>query len=157
MLQKHNLLKLTSPGGLKSFHSTIPHTIKDAMELCRLLDERYLWVDTLCLIQDNLADIAVGVHRMNHIYEHSYLNIIAATGKNAEAGLPGVQKNSRCATQQVVYLKPGMRLVLTHELIPHLKRSKYFTRGWTYVKLPLVTNAFFISVDPLALIFLITG
>ncbi|KAI9781435.1 MAG: hypothetical protein M1839_006029 [Geoglossum umbratile] len=82
--------ELTSIGGLKRFYSAIPRTIRDTMELCRLLNERYLWVDSRCLIQDDPSDTVVGIQSMNLIYEQSLLNTVAGSGQGAEAGLLGI-------------------------------------------------------------------
>jgi Heterokaryon incompatibility protein (HET) len=141
-LQKDNKNELMSIRGLKRFYSAIPRTIRDAMELCRLLNERYLWVDSLCLIQDDPLDVMAGIQSMNFIYEQSSLNIIAGSGEDAEAGLPGVQKNSRHVIQHATELGFDTTLVLTRDLQLCLKNSKYITRGWTYVTAPLHTVLF---------------
>jgi hypothetical protein len=90
-----NRLSLLLPGAIRKVWYTILQTIRDAIELVRRLDARYLWVDTLCLIQNDPTDLASGVNIMDQVYERSWVTIIAANGHNANAGLPGIQEGSR--------------------------------------------------------------
>lgn len=55
----------------------IPHVIQHAMHLTAWLDERYLWVDRLCIVQDD-AHTSEQVSQMNHVYAGAYLTIVAA-------------------------------------------------------------------------------
>jgi hypothetical protein len=58
------------------------------MAFVRLLGHRYLWVDALYIIQDDLADKAKQLPMMGMIYGSSTFTIMAAAGDSAEAGLP---------------------------------------------------------------------
>ena len=69
----------------------------------------YLWVDSICLSQKDLDNPSTLTEAMNSIYECAYLTIIAAAGKDAEAGLPGVRPNSRDVRQHLESVD-GMRL-----------------------------------------------
>ncbi|KAH7370060.1 hypothetical protein BKA65DRAFT_386907, partial [Rhexocercosporidium sp. MPI-PUGE-AT-0058] len=35
---------------------TLPATFRDAVVITRLLGVKYLWIDSLCIIQDQLSD-----------------------------------------------------------------------------------------------------
>jgi hypothetical protein len=50
-LEMQNLGSLEAPGGLKNLR--LPPVIYDAISLSRDLGERYLWVDRLCIVQDD--------------------------------------------------------------------------------------------------------
>ncbi len=71
----------------------IPPTIRDAIVLTNLLGQKYLWVDWICIKQDDPEDKARLVPRMNVIYESADFTIVAATGKDAGAGIPGLGPN----------------------------------------------------------------
>jgi len=100
-----NKSDLMSPRGLARNRSRIPRTIRDAMKLCQQLGEAYLWVDILCLMQDDDTDHAIGIRATASIYERAFVTIIAGSGTNADSGLPGVEDGSRYATQPVEIVK----------------------------------------------------
>jgi hypothetical protein len=50
-LERENVKELEVSGGLSNV--PLPSIISDAMFLCRELGEMYLWVDRLCIIQDD--------------------------------------------------------------------------------------------------------
>jgi hypothetical protein len=54
--------------------------IRHAEELCRALGERYLWVDRICIVQNDVGDGGTlsQVAKMDKIYAGAYLTIIAA-------------------------------------------------------------------------------
>lgn len=55
----------------------------------RLVGLRYVWVDCLCLVQDDGDDMADGIAKMDLVYRGARATIIAATGTDANAGLLG--------------------------------------------------------------------
>jgi hypothetical protein len=69
---------------------TIPRTILDAMRLVESLGERYLWVDSLCIIQDDEVFKYEEVNDMASIYVNACVTIVAARGKDSNFGLRGV-------------------------------------------------------------------
>jgi hypothetical protein len=65
----------------------LPQTYRDAVELARKLTLRYLWIDSLCVIQNDKIDRAREGADMGRIYQHSYLTIAATAAANDEIGL----------------------------------------------------------------------
>ena len=57
------------------------------MEVTHRLGLRYIWIDSLCIIQDSPQDWQQEAPRMRDIYSGSYLNIAAARGSGKEGGL----------------------------------------------------------------------
>lgn len=41
-------------GGIKE--SSMPPVLRDAIQVCRSLSVQYLWIDSLCIIQDDITD-----------------------------------------------------------------------------------------------------
>jgi hypothetical protein len=68
---------------------TLPPTIRDAVIICRRLGFRYLWVDTLCIIQDspNAEDWVQQSARMDEIYGNASLTLAAAAGTSVWDGM----------------------------------------------------------------------
>ncbi len=130
-LTKANRNKLLVPGSLGVAWDMLPRTIQDAITLTQRLGPRYLWVDALCLLQNDSADLDRGVNVMDLIYEQAWLTIIAGYGHNADAGLPGVRQGSRKAYQNIVQIKPGVSLGVNTSLDELLASSVYNSRAWT--------------------------
>jgi hypothetical protein len=57
-------------------------------------------VDALCIVQDDEQSKHIEMSRMDQIYRNAYLTIIAAAGKDANAGLPGVSSLRPRMTKQ---------------------------------------------------------
>lgn len=132
-LTRASRAQLTQPGILRAKWLRLPRTIKDAITLVFELGQRYLWVDSLCLIQNQPEDVQAGTAVMDLIYELSTLTIIAATGHDSNAGLPGVRIGSRNLheTCQSVKVLPGVEMRVHTSLQSRVEASVYNTRGWT--------------------------
>ncbi|KAL1937510.1 hypothetical protein VTO73DRAFT_13096 [Trametes versicolor] len=66
--------------------SLLPQTIRDAIYVTHTLGFQYLWVDSLCIIQDSDEDKLHEIGRMHLIYRHAYLAIIAASAERVSDG-----------------------------------------------------------------------
>jgi hypothetical protein len=64
---------------------SLPRTFQDAITIVRALRIRFIWIDSLCIIQDDDLDWKIESARMAAIYSNSYLNI-AATGASDSRG-----------------------------------------------------------------------
>ncbi|XRM43458.1 hypothetical protein ABZX51_006633 [Aspergillus tubingensis] len=138
-----NINRLAMEGSLSSHN--LPQTIDDAIVACRKLEIDYLWVDRLCILQDDDPDKkAYWLNAMGDIYAQSYITIIALAGGDAEHGLPGVNKAKRPAcwtgTTQGIYL---MAMPPYYE--DCLSVSKWATRGWTFQETTLATRRLLFS------------
>lgn len=64
----------------------LPMNFKDAIEVTRRLGLRYLWIDALCIIQDDLSDWEVESREMSRIYGDAHIVIGADGAKSTEEG-----------------------------------------------------------------------
>ncbi|KAH0559757.1 hypothetical protein GP486_003728 [Trichoglossum hirsutum] len=64
----------------------LPNTFRDAVIITRKLGLRYLWIDSLCIIQDNAEDWAREAARMSEVYENCYVMISADDSSNSQSG-----------------------------------------------------------------------
>jgi hypothetical protein len=71
----------------------LPKTIQDALHITRTIGERYLWVDALCIVQDDKIDVQRTVHKMDEIYRAASLTVIM--GDQNGAVLKGGRPNTR--------------------------------------------------------------
>lgn len=60
--------------------SDLPDTIKDAVSVAYKLGIKYIWIDSLCIIQDSEEDKRGELPRMASYYSNSYVTICASTG-----------------------------------------------------------------------------
>ncbi|KZL73950.1 HET domain-containing protein [Colletotrichum tofieldiae] len=68
--------------------TALPEVVLDAMQLCRDINERYLWVDCLCIMEDNEEVKMLQINGMNAIYQLAEFTIVAAAD-GIGVGLPG--------------------------------------------------------------------
>lgn len=66
--------------------SSLPKTLQDAVFITRALSERYLWIDSLCIIQDCAADKVNEIGRMMDIYKRAYITISTASARDISRG-----------------------------------------------------------------------
>lgn len=119
-------------GSLEKVAESLPNTVNDAIVLTRHLGCRYLWVDALCLLQNDAEDLELGVNSMDLIYGRAWLTVVAACGNDANADLPGVKEGTRNTCQNTGEIYPGVEVGIVKGLDTLLKKSVYNTRAWTY-------------------------
>jgi hypothetical protein len=134
LMLKHmlgNSTALRKDGALSD--SKVPATISDAIELVKGVGERYLWVDALCIVQDDPALQKAQLAQMGLIYSLAAFTIVAASGNNADAGLPGVRAGTRDVNQNIVRVgeKILLEVVDGYGYYGGLKKSSWSTRAWT--------------------------
>ncbi|KAI1110926.1 HET-domain-containing protein [Nemania sp. NC0429] len=100
--------------------SGIPITFQDAIEICRALAVDYIWIDSLCIIQDSKEDWDIAGSKMHEIYANSWLTIAADAAENSEAGF--IHSSARGDLQA-----RSRKLAC---LGPKGKRGEVFVRPW---------------------------
>lgn len=65
----------------------LPKTFQDAVQVTRALGISYLWIDSLCIIQDSIDDWYEQSRLMDHIYENGWCSIAATHAHNSSEGL----------------------------------------------------------------------
>ena len=77
---------------LEPFKKNIPFeiltkTFRDAVDLCRRLEIYFLWIDSLCIKQDDEEDWNSQAPKMGGIYENAILTIAATKSVDGSGGL----------------------------------------------------------------------
>ncbi|KAJ8111190.1 hypothetical protein OPT61_g6156 [Boeremia exigua] len=126
-----NIESLMQPGAITTASENIPRTIRDAMHLTKLLGYRYLWVDSLCIIQDHKDDWAMIVLAMDAVYTLATLTI-CADGANADSGIHGITNGSRNLRQATVRYSADVRLMANRPAEFFIVRSAWNSRAWTF-------------------------
>ncbi|KFY44977.1 hypothetical protein V494_01230 [Pseudogymnoascus sp. VKM F-4513 (FW-928)] len=127
------LPSLMKPGSLSKVFSLYPTTIQDAITLTRQLDHRYLWVDSICIIQDDDLDKSTQVQHMDAIFTRASFTIVAACGSDANSGLTGLNGPRRDTTQHIATYSDELTLLsLKPEVYDELYTSVWIRRCWTF-------------------------
>lgn len=66
---------------------SLPKSFQDAVTLTRELGFRYLWIDALCIIQDNNDDWAKESALMTQVYHNAILMISASASPSSSSGI----------------------------------------------------------------------
>ena len=65
--------------------SDLPTSYREALLVCRSMGFRYIWIDSLCIIQDSFRDWQREALMMKDVYQNSTLNLCAsAAAENSE-------------------------------------------------------------------------
>jgi hypothetical protein len=119
----------------------LPRTYQDAVRYVRLLGLQYLWIDSLCILQDSEEDLQRESAKMATIYQNSFLTLAASAAYDSSSRLnfqtPETYKAHKIqaidpfGTSHDVYA----RLHFPHWYSSPLDMSSLLpltTRGWAY-------------------------
>jgi hypothetical protein len=115
----------------------LPKTIQDAIKVCRRLRIRYLWVDTLCLVQDGDGDEhkEMEIQKMAAYYANAFVTIAASSSKDTTASF----LQDRTQHYQAAELEFG-----EERSVIHVRRfgavGFLANRGWTWQESALSTR-----------------
>ncbi|KAF7504687.1 hypothetical protein GJ744_001968 [Endocarpon pusillum] len=128
-------------GGLPTLE--MPRTIEDAMTISTQLGERYLWVDRLCIIQDDPKDKKNQIEAMSDVYTSARLVLIAAYGNNMDFGIPGISCPRPVVQHHVDISSIRVTNVIREPEDDPL--ALWHTRGWTYQEAVLARRRLFFT------------
>jgi hypothetical protein len=77
----------------------LPQTIQDAIIVTRKLGLQYLWVDSLCIIQDAEEEMMAEIGKMEHIYTNAHVTISAASSPNCQQGFLNPSPIPKCSVE----------------------------------------------------------
>jgi Heterokaryon incompatibility protein (HET) len=123
----------------------LPQTILDVMKLVFELGGQYLWVDRLCILQDDDDDKAQQIPCMDSIYSLAELTIIAASGSNAHDGVAGLSV-PRSIEQDTCRIGDSMAL-MTIPTENAFSNCTYSQRGWTFQERLLARRSLMFTKD----------
>ncbi|KAI1259226.1 HET-domain-containing protein [Xylariaceae sp. FL1019] len=66
---------------------TLPRTLRDAIDVCRKMSIQHIWIDALCIVQDDADDWGREAVRMDKVFTNALFTIFASVSKNSQEGL----------------------------------------------------------------------
>jgi hypothetical protein len=115
-------------------------TFLDAIKVARFLGIRYIWIDSLCIVQGPRGDFKIQGGLMHQVYRNTYCNIVAA-------GLEGGERGLFCKAREPEEFQPVMftsdeancvlaknrwTIMPTQMWDADLLSSVIYTRGWVF-------------------------
>jgi hypothetical protein len=140
-----NFQALKQHHAISPTNESIARVIRDAMQLVKSIGERYLWVDSLCIVQDDPVGKMDAIRNMDIVYGCALLTVISATNQGANETLPGVRTGGRplLALRQSIR---GFPLVWRGpELSDMARYTLYEHRAWTLQEKLLSRRCLYLS------------
>ncbi|EWG55182.1 hypothetical protein FVEG_17468 [Fusarium verticillioides 7600] len=114
---------------------SLPQVIKDAVTVTRALSTPFLWVDALCILQDDTSDWDKQCAVMERIYGNAYVTVAAVSSHNCEEGF--IERTDRILLP--VRKKSGDTYVFgiysplyQANAFEEIRYSPWLARGWTF-------------------------
>ncbi|CCT73239.1 related to tol protein [Fusarium fujikuroi IMI 58289] len=113
----------------------LPQGYQDAIQLTRQLGIRYIWIDSLCIVQDDEDDWRQQASLMAQIFRNAYVTIAATKSRNPNDGYFSVSPSKFIATRIESQAQNGeTRHAYVRQTIPHFFSStaspnRDFTKG----------------------------
>lgn len=120
-----------------------PHTIEDALHACKELGQKYLWIDQICINQDDPEDKANQIASMAAIYSSASLVIVAARGESVHSGLSGMHLARPKLQARESFL--DFQLASVPDFDADISGSIWSTRGWTLQEVALANIKVYFS------------
>ncbi|OAL29875.1 hypothetical protein AYO22_01781 [Fonsecaea multimorphosa] len=116
-------------------------TFQDAIDICRRLGIDFLWIDSLCILQDSKDDWSLNATEVGSIYENAVITIAASKSKEGCQGCYSTTDPRHLArlvekrSDVYVRLKPPSYPV--HDFHLDLENFPLLDRAWVYQEMHL--------------------
>ncbi|PWY93013.1 HET-domain-containing protein [Aspergillus sclerotioniger CBS 115572] len=107
----------------------IPLTVQNAFHVVCSLGINFIWVDALCIIQDDDEDKEREIGIMDSIYRNSVLTVCAASGSSND-GISGVDGVKRHPGQTRAVINQ-FQVTALHPVADLIAATTWDSRGWT--------------------------
>ncbi|RBR22121.1 uncharacterized protein FIESC28_04626 [Fusarium coffeatum] len=145
-----------------TFHTNIPFvsipaTFQDAIRLTNDIGLEYIWIDSLCIIQDSKDDWQAEAARMASVYSQAHVTIAATAAQDSAAGL----KQQTSMLRYPCEITPSwtgfeneipdgpVRIIVRSAFCDEILAKPLFRRGWTYQEWILSSATIHVARDQL--------
>lgn len=133
--------------------SSLPKTFRDAVHLTQSLGIQYLWIDSICILQDSESDWAQESAYMGEIYRRSHLVIAAVSAATNPSRGFFLPRNQNPAPIRLNYIdKHGQKSGLWYiqgagDFYDQVTNSELHRRGWVLQERWLSRRKIHFAVD----------
>jgi hypothetical protein len=119
----------------------LPKTFQEAIDITRKLGIKFLWIDALCIIQDDSSDWEREAVKMSQVYGNAYLTLAATASSSSSGGLYAKLKESASQSYTIPVSAKGQPVELHYrQYLNHatlytqngLELDPLSTRAWSY-------------------------
>jgi hypothetical protein len=116
--------------------NSMPKTLRDAIIVTRALGLQYIWIDCLCIIQDDPGDWESESSKMTQYYEQAHVTVVATAACSADEGF--LQNRKTYLLKEILRLWNEKLDQPLHFCFPDyrlgsddVEKSVWNHRGWT--------------------------
>jgi hypothetical protein len=124
---------------------TLPATVEDAIRVVRQLGQRFLWIDAICITQDDPEELQATLQQMHLVYGNALVTVCAMDGASADAGLARITPSPNQDYEPTADL--GGKLVLAPSDFYEFPKMNWATRAWTYQEAVYSTRCILFTAD----------
>ncbi|KAI1816258.1 HET-domain-containing protein [Poronia punctata] len=127
-------------------------TFQDAIDVCRRLDIHYIWIDSLCIIQDSDEDWAEESIKMAQIYASAFLTIAATKSRDGTGGCYSEREACYVDSRALfeggsVFIRGQMPRFASSTRSKGAEHAPLLSRGWVYQEMSLSTRVLHFGVQ----------
>ncbi|KAK1832945.1 heterokaryon incompatibility protein-domain-containing protein [Podospora conica] len=108
----------------------IPPSYRDVIQVARWLGIRYIWIDSLCILQDDSADWDQESSRMSAVYRNAYLTVAATSSRNCTESFLAPRKTLSASPLTVAF--NGTDYPIHARQIPLNLDNPLYHRAWFF-------------------------
>jgi hypothetical protein len=134
-LVKETVEELSAPFN----HSLMPPNLRDAVEFTRSMGYAYIWIDSLCIIQDCPDDTRTEILAMSEIYSNAIFTLAATASESPEGGcfrdrVPAHFRNCELLGSKVSYdyIAPQQNISIDELFARDVENAPLNQRAWTF-------------------------
>lgn len=125
----------------------LPLTFQDAIRVTRALGQRFLWIDSMCIVQGSNGDFQQEFKRMEHVYSGAYCVLAASCATDQGSGFLSPRLPRRCVSLMSADGVGDSIYVceLTEDFRGHVLLGDLNRRGWVLQEHALARRTLFFT------------
>jgi hypothetical protein len=149
-LTRETVADLEGKGSLARLSKALGPTVMDSIQVCRSLNISYLWIDALCIVQDDAESKHAQIQNMDYIYANAYFTLVAAAEQMndfqeedsilpTDPGLPRVSTPGACKEAEFKFSLDSVYYALSDaegssiKFLRPIRVSSWYSRGWCVI------------------------